>query len=99
MVLNAKENTAASLMAAKHPARASNATDAGTVSAQATVLYYGDVNVFDENATRIPKGTVSFEKPAETFTTYNNAFIPSTLDQIAQLEVQVTRKTVTKITA
>lgn len=81
-VYNRKSDTVASILSEKHPTRASNATDAGTVANHTEWEYSGAVNVFDDNATRIPK--------------VGNVFKPTTLDQVACLEVQVTRGLVTK---
>lgn len=85
-VYNAHEDTAASILAARHPARASNAYHAGTVSDHA-VYEYTAVNigkVLDDCGTKIPM--------------VGNVFKPTTLDQVAKLDEQVTFGNVVKIT-
>jgi hypothetical protein len=83
MAKNTQSNSIASIKASYHPARASNAYHAGTVAAQATVHYNSSVgSIYDDNATRIKKS--------------GTTFLPETLDQVAVLEVQVTRGVVIK---
>jgi hypothetical protein len=82
MVLNAKTDTAASLMAAKHPVRPSNAVDSEVVDAQATDIYTWEGRVLDSHATPIPK--------------VGNVFKPISDDQVACLEHLVTAGIVIK---
>lgn len=82
MALNIKSNALASIKALYKPARPSNAVDAATVTAQATVFYNGDKKVVNHYGTKIP----------QVGTTYK----PKTLAEVAILEHLVTRKDVVK---
>lgn len=82
------KNSIASIMAAKHPARNSNALDAGTVSNQEVDVYTGDYRVLDNCATPVPRVLI-----AGVWT-----YKPTTLDQVVELEYQVTQGRVTKTT-
>ena len=80
--LNTKSNSIASLKTLYHPVRPSNATDAATVAAQATVHYNSTKNVVDAYGMKIPK--------------VGTKFYPRTLDNITILEYLVTRKDIVK---
>jgi hypothetical protein len=100
------KNSIASIMAAKHPARNSNAVDAGTVAAQTTVIYQGEYRILDNCATAIPwvmqdyPAVYDESEPPELVTAAYSArtYKPETLDQVTELEYQVTQGRVTKTT-
>lgn len=82
MAYNTYSNSIAALKNIWRPTRPSNATDAATVAAQATVHYNSPKNAVDAYGIRIPK--------------IGTKFYPRTLDNVVILEQLVTRKDVVK---